>query len=183
MSRRKCWSDRGLRCARRGGGFTLIEVMIVITIIVLLGAIVGISLFSQRDEAKVGIVTAQMQQIEAALKNFRFDFDRYPTDQEGLAVLWNKETLDQEAPQDKWKKYVEKPIATDGWGQPWGYRQASEHGDESTYDLWSNGPDKEEGTEDDITSWTDGGEGSGKMSSELPPPASTPNGGSGGGGG
>lgn len=160
---------RGLRAA-----FTLIEVMIVITIIVLLGAIVGISLFTQRDEAKVGIATAQMQQIEAALKNFRFDFDRYPTDQEGLAVLWNKETLDQEAPQDKWKKYLEKPIDKDHWGQPWGYRQVSERGDESTYDLWSNGPDKEEGTEDDITSWTGGtsGEGGSEMNGELPPSSS-----------
>lgn len=164
---------RGGRGLRRPRGFTLIEVMIVITIIVLLGAIVGISLFSQRDEAKVGIVTAQMQQIEAGLKNFRFDFDRYPTDQEGLAVLWNKETLDQEAPQGKWKKYLEKPIATDGWGQAWGYRQASEHGDESTYDLWSNGPDKEQGTEDDITSWTGEATSGGDMDGELPP-ASTP---------
>ncbi len=160
------------------GGFTLIEIMIVITIIVLLGAIVGISLFAQRDEAKVGIVTAQMQQIEQALKQFRFDFDRYPTDQEGLAVLWSKEALDQETPQEKWKKYLEKPIPTDNWGQAWGYRQVSEHGDESIYDLWSNGPDKEQGSEDDITSWTKAAEGGSEMSGELPPaPSPAPKGG------
>ncbi len=159
------------------GGFTLIEIMIVITIIVLLGAIVGISLFAQRDEAKGGTVTIQMQQIEQALKLFNGDFDRYPTDQEGLAVLWSKETLDQEAPQAKWKKYLEKPIATDAWGQVWGYRQVSEHGDESTYDLWSNGKDKEEGTPDDITSWTKEAEGESEMTGELPPPPSPKGGG------
>jgi hypothetical protein len=52
----------------------------------------------------------------------------------------------------------------DRWGQAWGYRQVSENGDEKMYDLWSNGPDKQEGTEDDIVSWTtedESGDGSG----------------------
>ena len=160
------------RAAR--GGFTLLEVMIAITIVVLLGAIVGISLFTRRDEAKLGIVKTQMQQLEQGLKYFKNDYDRYPTDQEGLAVLWNKETLDAESPQEKWKKYMDKATPTDGWGQAWGYRQVSEHGDESTYDLWSNGPDKEEGTEDDLTSWSeDDAPGTSAESGERPPSTST----------
>jgi general secretion pathway protein G len=159
------------RRARRG--FTLIEIMIVIAIIVALGALIGINLFAQRDEAKKGTVKIQMQQIAQGLRLFRLEYDRYPTDQEGLAVLWSKETLDADAPQDKWKKFVEQAIPTDGWGQPWGYRQVSEHGDESTYDLWSNGPDKQEGTEDDITSWTAGDSGTGGTGggAEPPPPS------------
>lgn len=167
----KMVQSRTARTAR--GGFTLIEILIVITIIVLLGAIVGVSLFARRDEAKVGIATSQMRNIQEALKWFRNDFDRFPNETEGLAVLWSKETLDQELPQDKWKKYMDKAVPTDAWGQTWGYRPVSEHGDESEYDLWSFGPDKEEGTEDDITSWSgsesDAGSG---MSGEMPPPAS-----------
>lgn len=154
------------------GGFTLIEIMIVITIIVLLGAIVGVSLFARRDEAKEGIAISQMRNIQEALKWFKNDFERFPTEQEGIAVLWSKETLDPEAPQDKWKKYMDKAVTTDAWGQTWGYRPASEHGDESEYDLWSNGKDKEEGTDDDLTSWTGGeGESGSGMSGEMPPPA------------
>lgn len=166
------WSrDRRLGASARG--FTLIEIMIVITIIVLLGAIVGVSLFARRDEAKEGIAVAQLQQIEQGLKQFKFDFERYPTDQEGVAVLWSKETLDPDVPQDKWKKYLDKPVPTDPWGQAWGYRQVSEHGDESTYDLWSFGKDKEEGTDDDITSWSKNADGSSGAGGEMPPPAAS----------
>lgn len=163
------WS-RDRRTGASARGFTLIEIMIVITIIVLLGAIVGVSLFARRDEAKEGIALAQLQQIEQGLKQFKFDFERYPTDQEGVAVLWSKETLDQDLPQDKWKKYLDKAVPTDPWGQAWGYRQVSEHGDESTYDLWSPGKDKEEGTDDDITSWSKDAEGASGARGEMPPP-------------
>lgn len=159
----------GIRRGRAASGFTLIEIMIVIAIIVALGALIGINLFAQRDEAKIGIVTAQMQQIESALKNFRLAYDRYPTDQEGIAVLWSQETLDPDADTKKWRRFTDKAVPTDGWGQAWGYRQISEHGDESTYDLWSYGPDKQEGTEDDITSWGDSAGDDGEMP-ELPPP-------------
>lgn len=163
-------------------GFTLIEIMIVIAIILALGALIGINLFAQRDEAKKGTVQVQMQGLQQGLKFFRLAYDRYPTDQEGLAVLWSKETLDPEAAQDKWKMFVEKPVPNDGWGTPWVYKQISEHGDESTYDLSSSGPDKQEGTEDDITSWGTGAGGSGQGGDEPPPPPSGSSGPSGSGG-
>jgi general secretion pathway protein G len=146
-------------------GFTLIEVMIVIAIILALTGLVGVALFKRRDEAKRGIVETQMHQIEAGLKSFRLKFDRYPTDDEGVEVLWNKEKLSQEASQDSWSKFLEKPLPNDGWNHPWGYRQQSQHGDEDTYDLWSNGPDGEEGTSDDITSWPPEDTGAGAGSS------------------
>jgi hypothetical protein len=53
-------------------------------------------------------------------------------------------------------------MPNDRFGNPWGYRQASENGDEDKYDLWSPGRDKQEGTADDINSWkSDEGSGSG----------------------
>jgi general secretion pathway protein G len=134
-------------------GFTLIEVMIVILIVLLLGGLVAWNLMGTKDQAKADIVKIQMQSIQDALKQFRFTHDRYPTDEEGLKVLWDKEAMTDEQELKSWKKLLEKPLPMDQYGNEWGYRQVSEHGDEDTYDLWSYGKDKQEGTDDDIVSW------------------------------
>ncbi len=141
----------------RPRGFTLIEVLIVIAIILALIGLVSVALFQRRDEAKRDTAKIDLATIEQALKLFRMDFDRWPSDEEGIVVLWDKSALvaETEEEETKWKKTLDKPMPKDRWGQEWGYRQVSEHGDESMYDLWSFGPDKEEGTEDDITSWTE----------------------------
>jgi general secretion pathway protein G len=145
--------------ARRA--FTLIEVMIVIAIILALSALVGVALFSRQKEAKSSLAQIDMNTIKKGLQQFYLDYDRFPTDEEGLAVLWSKESLSAEGDQGKWKKYLEEPMPNDRWGRAWGYRQTSEHGDDTKYDLWSFGPDGQEGTDDDITSWPKEGSESG----------------------
>ncbi|MDX9912386.1 MAG: type II secretion system major pseudopilin GspG [Phycisphaerales bacterium] len=140
---------RGLmRSARRA--FSLLEVMIVIGIILVLSGLIGVTLFARRDEAKQQIVQTKMNNIRQALKLFRLDFERYPTEEEGLAVLWNKELLDPEADTTKWKGYMESPVAKDDWGSEWGYEVEQEPGEEPIVRLWSFGPDKQDGTEDDL---------------------------------
>jgi len=150
--------------------FSLIEVMIVIAIVLAISGLVALTLFSRRDQAESQLGQVEFRTLQQALKLFRLDYNRYPTDDEGLAVLWDKERLDPEADQNLWKPYVESPMARDRWGSEWGYRQQSEETeDTTTYDLWSFGPDKEEGTEDDIQSWRlAGGE---EDEGGLPPPA------------
>lgn len=155
---------------RRTSGFTLIEVMIVIAIVLALSGLIGVALFRQRDSAKVDLVKTDMNSLKNALNLFRLDFDRYPTEEEGLSVLWDSSLLESETDTAKWKKYLTEPMATDKWGSPWGYRQISEHGDETMYDLWSYGPDKQEGTDDDITSWSNAAGGEGGEGELLPPP-------------
>lgn len=147
--------------ARRRGGFTIIEVLIVLAIIVALTGLIGVAVFSRRDDAKKDTAKIELNTIKNALKLFQMDFDRWPTDQEGIKVLWDKTALDSEADATRWKKYLTEPLPKDKWGNEWGYRQKSERGDESMFDLWSFGPDKQDGTEDDITSWgaASGGEG------------------------
>lgn len=156
--------------------FTLIEVLIVIAIIVALTGLVGLALFSKQKEAKTGLAQADLNTIKTALASFRVKYDRWPTDTEGIEVLWNKERLDPDADATKWSKELQKPMPVDRWGQAWNYRPVSEHGDEDQFDLWSNGPDKEEGTEDDIVSWDKDEAGLDGSGSVAPPP-------SGGGGG
>lgn len=181
MSSRRLISGGG-RCGRattRGAGFTLIEVMIVIAIVLALSTLVGIAVWARRDEAKRDTARIEMSSLRQALNLFRLDYDRWPTDEEGLAVLWDKSRLDPEADEKKWKEYLQAPMPNDKWGRPWGYRQVTEHmSDEGKYDLWSSGPDGQEGTEDDITSWEAAAAEEGGMD-ELPPPSPGP--GSGGG--
>lgn len=143
-----------VRTERRASrAFTLIEVLIAILIVVAIGGLVAWNVLGKRKEANVGLAQIQMNQIKDGLRDFHLTFDRYPTDEEGLRALWEKEALTDEADQSKWKKCLEKPIPRDLWGNEWGYRQKSEHGDEETFDLWSYGPDKQEGTDDDLVSW------------------------------
>jgi general secretion pathway protein G len=149
MDRHKMHRAQGLQAR----GFTLIEVMIVILIVLMLGGLVAWNLMGTKDEAKAGIVKIQMNTIEGALKNFRLAYDRYPSDEEGLKVLWDKSAMTNEDEAKKWKPFLEKPVPKDDYGNEWGYRQKSEHGNEDTYDLWSYGRDKQEGTDDDIVSW------------------------------
>ncbi len=139
----------------RARGFTLVEVLIVLAIIVSLGGLVAYNLLPQRDRANNNIMQAQLDIVEDALEQFYVDLDRYPTEDEGIAVLWDETLLEDEADQEKWTgPYLKEPIENDYWGNPWNYRFPGEL-DETMYQFWSNGKDGEEGTEDDIKSWRD----------------------------
>tara|TARA_E500000318_G_C3521936_1_gene196782 strand:+ start:332 stop:871 length:540 start_codon:yes stop_codon:yes gene_type:complete len=161
---------RATRTATRGG-FTLIEVLIAIAIVVALGAVVGVALLGVRDQADVDNSKIQLQNIEQGIMMFELDYRRVPNEDEGLEVLWNKEVLDPDADADKWKKYLTEALPNDPWGNEWGYRgEDPEYGEK--YDLWSNGPDGEEDTEDDIVAWNEneGDEFGSDFGSDMPAP-------------
>lgn len=153
-------------------GFTLIEVLIVLAIILMIAGLVSVSLFARRDQADVDLTRINLNTLRDGLDAFRFDYRRYPTDEEGLAVLWDKGQLDAEADSSKWTQYLREALPTDAWGNEWGYAQVAEsyEPDEESptavapYDLWSNGPDGEEGTDDDVRV---GGSSSGESSEEF----------------
>lgn len=132
---------------RRARAFTLLEVMIVIAIILALGGLVGIALFQRREEAKTGLAQSDMNTIKSSINWFYSDFDRVPTTEEGVVVLWDKAQLDDPEQEPKWKGYMQKPLEKDRWDHEWGYEQVSR----TSYKLWSVGPDGEEGSDDDIS--------------------------------
>ncbi|MCA9278518.1 MAG: type II secretion system protein GspG [Phycisphaeraceae bacterium] len=135
------------------GAFTIVEVMIVLAIVLVLAGLVGVKLFAQRDKANIKITQQQMAQIKDAIKLFKLDFERVPNDEEGIAVLWDKEMLDAESDIELYTKggYLDAKKETDHWGSEWGYETyEDESSGELTYRLWSFGPDREDGTEDDV---------------------------------
>jgi general secretion pathway protein G len=171
MNRRTHW-NRGAKAR----GFTLIEVMIVIAIVLALSAIVGVAVLGRRDQADLSLTQTKLNNIKTALKFFKVDFGRYPSEEEGLAVLWDKEVLDPEADVNKYSSdgYLEEPTPSDQWGNEWGFRFPSQREDETQYDLWSFGPngEDEDGEGDDITSWRKDSEEGGLDDGLMAPPPS-----------
>ena len=136
---------------RKQRGFTLFEILVVITILGLLAALVGPRLFGKVSGAKQKATKAQIELFGTALDTFRLDVGRYPTVEEGLKVLREKPSG-----VEGWQgPYLPKEIPVDPWNKPYVYKCPGEHGD---YDLLSYGLDGTEGGEGenlDIVSWKD----------------------------
>ncbi|MEM1423399.1 MAG: type II secretion system protein GspG [Planctomycetota bacterium] len=144
------------RHARRA--FTLVEVLIAIAIVAILGGLVAINFIGTEDRQKPRLAAEELRRISSALDAFRIEHGRYPTEDEGIAVLWSAETFESDSDdigadaESGWTSFLSDPKPNDLWGNPWNYRAESEYEGEP-YDLWSNGEDGEEGTDDDIVSW------------------------------
>ena len=137
---------------RRSPGFTLIELLIVMVILGLLTSLVGPRLFGHVSSSKIKTARAQIELIGAALDSYRLDFGRYPSTEEGLAILWSKPADGDKAM--RWMgPYLKKKVEKDPWGNPYAYTSPGEHGE---YDLISYGADGREGGEGenaDVVSW------------------------------
>jgi general secretion pathway protein G len=132
------------------GGFTLIEIMVVMAIIAMLAAMVGPRLIRQQEKAAVKAAAAQIERLGTALDTYRLDMGRYPTSQEGLAAL-----MQPPGGGSRWDgPYLNKDVPLDPWNNPYQYR--SPGGGGRPYDLFSFGADGAPGGEGDgrdITSW------------------------------
>lgn len=136
---------------RNKAGVTLIEMMVVVTIIALFAALVAPRLLRQGDHAKVVAAQAQINAFQTALGTYKLETSQFPTTEQGLAALRTK-------PGDlpNWNgPYLPKDVPNDPWGHPYIYKYPGEHGDEP--DIISYGADGQpggEGTNADILSWT-----------------------------
>lgn len=133
----------------RSKGFTLIELLLVIVIIATLAAIVLPQLAGRSEDARIGATKAQIASFETALDQYEVDNGIYPTTEQGLQALWQNPDPTRLT---KWKGYLKKAVPLDPWEQAYNYRSPGVHHPKS-YDLWSSGPDRREGTEDDVMNW------------------------------
>lgn len=132
--------------------FGLIELVIVIAILLVLGSVVSVNFFGAAGKVERDMQRSQFDQIGAAMKQFQRDLKRYPSGEEGIEVLWNRDVLEEEDQAARWSgPYLEKPVTSDRWGGELVYTFPGEIIGESSYDLVSIGPDGEAGTDDDMT--------------------------------
>lgn len=137
-------------------GMTLIEIMVVIAIIAGLAGLIGVSVFRQRETANIKSTGIQISELMKAVKLYKLDNNAFPTTEQGLEALVTKPSsgkIPANYPEDG---YMEK-VPNDAWGIEFSYASPGNHGDK--VEIWSNGPDEEEGTEDDVTSWEEEKEG------------------------
>ena len=129
---RPSYHDAGARAA--GRGFTLIEIMVVIVILGVLAALVVPNVLSRTDDARIAAAKSDLGAIRQALKLYRLDNQRYPTNEQGLAALVTKPTIAPAPPNWKPGGYLEK-LPRDPWGRPYQYAVS-----DGQYEVYSLGP-------------------------------------------
>jgi general secretion pathway protein G len=138
-----------MQCSRipavpRQAGFTLLEMIVVLVIIGLIMGLVGPRLFGQADKAKVQTAETQIKMLRGALQTMRLDISRWPTEQEGLALLTSKPAGEEVA--HGWAgPYLDEAVPQDPWGHP--YQYAPQASGDNPFTLYSYGADGKPGGE------------------------------------
>jgi general secretion pathway protein G len=146
------------------GGFTFIEIMVVVAILAILAALVVPRIMGRTDDAKRTAAKVQIRNIEGALQLYKLDNGVYPSNEQGLKALVEKPSVG--VIPKKWKigGYLQK-LPEDPWGNPYKYLSPSQSPIQSSgqssslrgeYDIISLGTDGEvggEGVNADITNW------------------------------
>jgi general secretion pathway protein G len=154
---RRAWRGRKASAVLRRGeaGFTLVEILVVITIIGLIMAIVGPRVLNYLGESKVKAAKIQIESFSSAIDLYYLDMGRYPTSSDGLTALVQRPGSAQEWNGPYLKGGV---VPNDPWGHPYVYRSPVER---APYEIVSYGADGQEGgtgTAADISSIQPGAE-------------------------
>ncbi len=131
----------------RRGGFTLIEVLLVVAILVILASVVVLNYSSFRLKSQKGKAKLDITALETACEAYAMDVGMYPSTQAGLSALVQPPG-DLPSP-DKWgpEPYLKKGIPQDPWDRPYQY-QCPGARNTGSFDIWTVSPD---GTE--IGNW------------------------------
>ncbi|QJD99804.1 type II secretion system major pseudopilin GspG [Massilia forsythiae] len=137
---------------QRQRGFTLVEIMVVVVIIGILGALVVPKLLGRTGESRVAAAKVDINTLKAALNLYKLDNQRYPTTEQGLTALTQKPTSGPAA--NGWKEggYIER-LPKDPWGNAYQYLSPGLHGEFDIFSLGADGQPGGTGEDADIGSW------------------------------
>ena len=136
----------------RQGGFTLIEIMVVVVILGILAALVVPQVMSRPDQAKVTVAKGDIKAIAAALDMYKLDNFSYPSTQQGLGALVSRPSGSPQPRNWNADGYL-KRLPKDPWGNEYQYLAP---GTKGPYDLFSYGADGKPGGSElnaDIGNW------------------------------
>jgi general secretion pathway protein G len=138
------------RRTRGQAGITLIEMLVVMTIIALFAALVAPNMMKRADAAKVTKARGDIHNFMTALASYKLDTGTYPSTEQGLAALRVKP-----GDVEQWAgPYIMQDVSKDPWQHEYIYKFPGEHGDEpDIISLGQDGKPGGEGFEADIVSW------------------------------
>lgn len=134
---------------RNNSGFTLIEVMVVLLIIGIMAGLVAPQILGSQEEAQRKAAAVDIRSLESALTRYKLSNNRFPTTEQGLEALVSQPTIDP-IPRNYPEGGYITGLPDDPWDNPY---QLLSPGEIGTIDIFSNGPDGEPGTDDDIGNW------------------------------
>jgi general secretion pathway protein G len=140
------------RCRAASGGFTLIEIMVVIVILGVLAALIVPRVLERPDEARVVAARSDIATLVAALKLYRLDNQRYPSTEQGLAALVAKPEQAPVPPHWKPGGYLER-LPKDPWGRGYQYLNPGLKGEIDVFSFGADGQPGGSGIDADLGSW------------------------------
>jgi general secretion pathway protein G len=146
ISRQYSAKSMSLSSKSRTQGFTLLEVMVVVVIIAVMGAMIAPKVIGNIEEARISTAKSDITNIKNSLQLYKMKNIQYPSTDQGLDALVSKPSGDPEP--KAWSKMLDK-TPVDPWDNPYKYLSPGSHGD---IDIYSWGPDGRQ-SDDDIGSW------------------------------
>jgi general secretion pathway protein G len=135
-------------------GFTLIEIIVVITIMAIMAALIVPRVVGRTDDAKVAAAKQDIATLMNALKLYRLDNGRYPTTEQGLRALVEKPTVDPIPPNWKAGGYLDAAsVHKDPWLNEYQFLNPGLHGEIDVMSFGRDGQPGGEGPDADIGSW------------------------------
>jgi len=143
-------------CRNGTSGFTLVHLLIVITVVVVLAGVAAPRLLRQQEKARRTQATNDIDALGLALDIYADHNGTYPSTEQGLKALWEKPIIPPVP--GNWKgPYLNKPILKDPWDDYYVYIYPGRH-NKHDYDLLSYGKDRVaggKGDSEDIVNWTE----------------------------
>jgi len=148
------------RRTRRKAGFTLIEVILVLGIIVVMASVTAVVLWPQRARAMRDLASTQVSTLSHQIEMYNMNIGHYPTEDEGglRALLVTPNFADASMAANWAGPYIKADQLKDPWGTELHYQATTPGTPEAAqvpFKLWSSGQDMTDGSEDDVKNWSD----------------------------
>ena len=134
---------------KSNAGFTLIEILLVIIIIISLMAVLIPNIRNSMEESRRGTAGIYVSRLASSISRYELTNGRPPSTEQGLRALIERPSGDP-VPR-RWNQ-IEDKIELDPWGMEYHYEYPGKH-NKTGFDLYSSGPDRQAGTADDIGNW------------------------------
>jgi general secretion pathway protein G len=135
-------------------GFTLIEIMVVITILGILAALIVPKVVGRTDDARIAAAKQDIGAVMQALKLYRLDNGRYPSTEQGLRALIERPSTDPQPSNWKQGGYLDRSsIPKDPWGKEYQYLNPGLRGEIDVFSFGRDGQSGGEGPDSDVGSW------------------------------